>query len=50
MMRLTHKKELILVLSLLSIFFLVSVVIIFNTENSFGGGDPFSHFRIARWS
>jgi len=50
MMRYTHKKELTLVLSLLAVFLLVSVVIILNTENSFGGSDPFSHFRIARWS
>lgn len=49
MMRPTHKKELKLVLSLLTVFFLASVVIIFNTENSFGGGDPFSHFKLAYW-
>ncbi len=48
-MRFTHKKESTLVLSLLSIFFLASVVIIFNTENSFGGGDSFSHFKLAYW-
>ncbi len=29
--------------------FVVSVVIIFNTENSFGGGDHFTHFKMARW-
>jgi len=49
MMRFDRKKELTLVLSLLAIFFLASVVIIFNTENSFGGGDPFSHFKLAYW-
>jgi len=48
-MRSAHKKELALVLSLLAIFFLAFVVIIFNTENSFGGGDPFSHFKLAYW-
>ncbi len=49
MMRSAHKKELKLVLSLLAVFFLASVVVIFNTENSFGGGDPFSHFKMAYW-
>lgn len=48
-MRFARKKELTLVLSLLAVFFLASVVIIFNTENSFGGGDPFSHFKLAYW-
>jgi len=43
------KKESTLVLSLLAVFLLASVVIIFNTENSFGGGDPFSHYNLAHW-
>ena len=32
------------------LFFLVAgLVLIFTTENSFGGGDHFTHFRMARW-
>ena len=34
----------------LFLFFVLSVILIFLTENSFGGGDHFSHFKIARWS
>ncbi len=49
MIKFARKKELTLVLSLLTVFLLASVVIIFNTENSFGGGDPFSHFKLAYW-
>ena len=43
------KWELHLVLSLLSLFLLAGVIVIFNTENSFGGGDHFTHFKLARW-
>lgn len=45
-----NNKEHLLVFSLLLIFFTIGVYVIFHTENSFGGGDPFAHFKIARWS
>ena len=46
---LKSKRALYLVLSLLGLFLLAGVVVVFNTENSFGGGDHFTHFKLARW-
>ncbi len=40
------KNEKRFVLVLLLLFLAAAVVIIFNTVNSFGGGDPFAHFKI----
>ena len=47
--RLTSKQALRLVLSLLGLFFIAALILVFNTENSFGGGDHFTHFKLARW-
>ncbi|MBN2638633.1 MAG: hypothetical protein JXR65_06045 [Bacteroidales bacterium] len=44
------KKENIIVFSLLITFFFIALYVIFHTQNSFGGGDPFAHYKIARWS
>ena len=49
MITIDNKKEKTIVLSFLLLFFIVSVFIIFNTENSFGGGDHFAHFKLANW-
>ena len=49
MNKFTSNKELIIVTSILSLFFVAAVFIIFNTENSFGGGDHYSHFKLAYW-
>ncbi len=43
-------KERTVVLALLFLFFVSAVVILFHSVNSFGGGDHFSHYKIARWS
>ncbi|UBM63275.1 hypothetical protein LA303_04705 [Candidatus Sulfidibacterium hydrothermale] len=48
-MRKDDHKEQTLVFILLAIFFLSAVVVVFHTQNSFGGGDHFTHFRLARW-
>jgi hypothetical protein len=32
------------------VFFIVAVFVIIKTENSFGGGDTFSHYKIAHWA
>lgn len=37
------------VLSLLLFLLVVFTIIVFKTENSFGGGDHFSHFKLAHW-
>ena len=34
---------------ILGFFFIVAVFLVFSTENSFGGGDHFTHFKLARW-
>ena len=44
-----YKKEQTIVFTLLALFLLTAVIIIFNTENSFGGGDHFTHFKLAYW-
>jgi hypothetical protein len=44
-----NKKELSVVIALLVFFLLAAIMVIFNTHNSFGGGDHFSHFKLARW-
>jgi len=49
-MKLDQKKERVVVFGFLVTFLFIALFIIFHTQNSFGGGDPFSHFRIARWS
>ncbi len=33
----------------LLLFFMVAAFLLFSTENSFGGGDHFTHFKLARW-
>ncbi len=43
------KQEVRLIFILLGIFLLVSLILVFNTENSFGGGDHFTHFKLAQW-
>ena len=49
MNRFTSNKELFFVVSTLLLFFVAAVIIVFNTENSYGGGDHFSHFKLAYW-
>ncbi len=44
------KNEDSFVLSFLLLFFVASILIIFKTDNSFGGGDPISHYKIAHWA
>ena len=44
-----NKKEQTIVLTFLAFFMVGAIIIIFNTNNSFGGGDHFSHFKLARW-
>jgi hypothetical protein len=44
------KRDNLLAYLLLSFFLMGAVYIIFHTENSFGGADPFAHYKIARWS
>lgn len=44
-----RKVENIVVAGLLFSFLGIFTTIIFNTENSFGGGDHFSHFKLAFW-
>jgi len=38
------KNEKTFVWWFVAVFFIVAVFVIFKTENSFGGGDTFSHF------
>ena len=38
-----------IVVGILGFFFIAALFLIFNTENSFGGGDHFTHFKLARW-
>jgi hypothetical protein len=49
MNKFTSNKEQLLVISILLLFFVAAVILIFNTENSFGGGDHYSHFKLAYW-
>lgn len=35
--------------SILGVTFVVSVIIIFSTTNSFGGGDHYNHYKLAHW-
>ncbi len=44
-----RKSENIFIGSLLFTLFIVFTVVIFYTENSYGGGDHFSHFKLAYW-
>lgn len=44
------KKDTSFVLGLLLAFFVAAIIIIFKTDNSFGGGDPISHYKIAHWA
>ncbi len=48
-MQKNHHKEQTLVYILLAIFFLTAAAIVFRSQNSFGGGDHYTHFRLARW-
>lgn len=38
-----------LVYFLLLVFFIASIVVILKTQNSYGGGDHFAHFKLAYW-
>ncbi len=42
------EKQLVTGFLLFSLF--LGLILIFTTENSFGGGDHFTHFKLARWS
>ncbi len=44
------KKEKAFVWYFVAVFFIVAVFVILKTENSFGGGDTFSHYKIAHWA
>ena len=44
------RQDNLLAYLILILFLSGAVYIIFHTENSFGGADPFAHFKIARWS
>lgn len=48
-MNLNKKTENILVGALMTMLLIIFVLVVFNTENSFGGGDHFSHFKLAHW-
>jgi hypothetical protein len=50
MFSLSSKQERLIVLLFLFLFFLAAVIIVLNTTNSFGGGDHYSHYKIAHWS
>ena len=43
----THPKYTVWLI--LSLLFIVFILIIFNTANSFGGADNYSHFKLAYW-
>jgi len=49
MNRLNDKKERDLVIIMLVVLFIAAVVVVFNTVNSFGGGDHYAHFKQAYW-
>ena len=44
-----NKKEQTIVLTFLAFFMVGAIIIVFNTDNSFGGGDHFTHFKLAYW-
>ncbi len=44
------EKERLLVWSFLFAFLAAVVIVVFSTDNSFGGGDPISHYKIAHWA
>jgi hypothetical protein len=44
-----NQQEKYAVFSLLFLLLLIFTIVVFQTENSFGGGDHFNHFKLARW-
>lgn len=44
------KKEIGFVFGFLVAFLVAALLIIFKTDNTFGGGDPISHYKIAHWA
>ena len=44
------KRETLFASGFLVTFFIAAALIIFKTDNSFGGGDPISHYKLARWA
>jgi len=42
-------SESFIVKALLLLLLVAAVIVVYTTENSFGGGDHFTHFKLARW-
>jgi len=47
MMKLQHKN--LILYFILTAGIIAGVIVIFNTHNSFGGGDNFAHYKFAHW-
>jgi len=47
--KMSEKWNRIIGYSILTILFIIFVVIVFTTENSYGGDDNFAHFKFAYW-
>lgn len=50
MIKTGSKKDSLFVFGFLGVFFVACIIIIFKTDNTFGGGDLISHYMIAHWA